>query len=81
MVEGFRVALLEHVICVCSGKHEFLEEFKKECVSFAKTAEGFVELIGEELMEPELRRMKEHEKFEDFVVDHLVRAANGTMRE
>merc|ERR1711874_281239 len=61
---GFQIASLEYQICQALKKHEFAEEFKKESISFAKAAEGFSKLLGEELVEPELWK-KRHQNYEE----------------
>jgi hypothetical protein len=38
---GYQIAALEYQLCYFNQNHQFLEEFKKECVNFSKAAEGF----------------------------------------
>ena len=62
--KGYQVAALEYQLCYFSQNHQFLEEFKKECVTFSTAAEGFGKLLGNEIVEPELwKRRQNYEKY------------------
>ena len=61
---GFQIAAFEYQICYYSQNHQFLEEFKKECVNFSKAAEGFGKLLGNEIVMPELWKSRQnYEKY------------------
>jgi len=68
--QACEMAAANYLICLDLKKTEFLEEFKKECINFAKTAEGFSKLLGEELVEPELWK-KRHQNFEKTLMEEL----------
>lgn len=72
---GYIVANWEYQICFSNrqvpNRHQFLEEFKKECVSFAKAAEGFGKLLGEELVKPEVWK-KRYQNFEKEVMKDML---------
>merc|ERR1712129_488849 len=57
---GYQVAFFEYKICYFSQNHQFLEEFKKECVNFSTAAEGFGKLIGNEIVMPELWKRRQN---------------------
>ena len=61
---GYQIAALEYQLCYFSQNHQFLEEFKKECVNFSRAAEGFGKLLGNEIVMPELwKRRQNFEKY------------------
>ena len=62
---GYHCSAYMYQICVFSKKEEFLEEFKNECVNFSKAAEGFVKLLGDEIVDSDLWK-KRHEDFERY---------------
>ena len=72
---GYQIAALEYQLCYSSQNHQFLEEFKNECVNFSKAAEGFCKLIGNEIVMPELWK-KRHENFEKYFFEKLNQIEN-----
>jgi len=68
--EGFKISQLGYMICRENNKHQFLEEFKNECVSFAKAAEGFGKLLGKEVVKPEDWK-KRHQNFEKDLFEEI----------
>merc|ERR1711874_589364 len=75
LIDGFKSARNEYLICEELKKHEFLEEFKKEAVNFAKKAEGFGKLLGEEFVKPEIWK-KQHQNFEKYIMELRMKIGN-----
>jgi len=72
---GYQVASLEYQICWANDEHQFLQEFKRECVNFSKAAEAFGKLLGTELVMPELWR-KRHQDFEKYFMENIEKMQN-----
>ena len=73
--KGYQVAALEYQICYFSQNHQFLEEFKNECVNFSKAAEGFGKLLGNEIVMPEL--WKKRQNFEKYFLEKMSQDPNA----
>jgi len=61
---GFEASKFGYDICKYSNEHQYLAEFKNECVNFAKAALGFGKLLGDEVAETEewKKRLEDFEK-------------------
>merc|ERR1719462_572268 len=53
LVQGFHTASAEYQICWGNKMFKEMEEFKKESINFAKSAEGFAKVLGEAIVQPE----------------------------
>merc|ERR1712168_619236 len=51
--KGFTIVTAGYQICLYKHMFKEMAEFKKEGISFAKSAEGFVKILGEGLVQPE----------------------------
>jgi len=68
--QGFRGASFEYLFCLDNKKFKEMEEFKKEGINFAKSAEGFVKFLGEAIVRPEGWK-KIQQNFEKKIVEDI----------
>ena len=53
-----------------NGSKQLIEEFKNECVNFAKSAKCYDKLLGNEIVKPEIWRER-HENFEKYFSEKI----------